>query len=240
MARLLLLTALAVTLATTGCAAWRIGQSAQLARASEPYQQRPADATLRLLVVGDSTAVGTGAATPAASVAGRLGQQHPKLWIENRAQDGATFSDVAAQLGRSDERFDVILVQAGGNDVMRLSQQTALREAVDSVARNAHQRAPAVLLMPSGNVGNAPFFFFPLRGVMTERSRELHALVRDAAARHGQTYINLFKERDADPFARDPALNARDGLHPSDAGYALWWQELMAQSALQTALAAAR
>jgi hypothetical protein len=30
-------------------------------------------------------------------------------------------------------------------------------------------------------------------------------------------------------FVSDPALTARDGLHPSDAGYRLWWQLLSAQ-----------
>ena len=212
----------------------------ELARLSEPFQQRPPGATLRLRVVGDSTAGGTGASTPAASLAGRLGQQFPKLWIENRAKDGAKFADVAAQLASSDERFDVVLVQAGGNDVIRLTALADLRQAVDAVARTASERAPLVLLMPAGNVGNAPFFFAPARGWMTRRSREMHAVVREAAERHGAVYVKLFEERDADPFVRDPSLHARDGLHPSDAGYAVWWQVLMAQSNLATVLSAAR
>jgi lysophospholipase L1-like esterase len=75
---------------------------------------------------------------------------------------------------------------------------------------------------------------------MTSRSRDLHAMVREAAARHGAVYINLFKERDDDPFVKDKALNARDGLHPSDAGYRVWRDELMAQSQLAAVLAQAQ
>ena len=232
--------AIAVVLTTSGCAVWRISQAVELARLSEPFQQRPANATVRLLVVGDSTAVGTGADTTTARVAGRLAYQHPKLWVENRARDGARFADVSAQLEGGDERFDIVLVQAGGNDVMRFSDESELRQAIDRVTRRAREKAPLVLLMPSGNVGNAPFFFVPVSGWMTRRSRELHSWIREAAALHGAVYIDLFKERDKDRFVREPGLHARDGLHPSDAGYAVWPQELMAQSRLEAALSSAR
>ena len=43
-----------------------------------------------------------------------------------------------------------------------------------------------------------------------------------------------------DPFAQQRDLNTSDGRHPSDAGHRLWRQELLAQSALSPALAAAR
>jgi lysophospholipase L1-like esterase len=224
--------ALGVLLFSSGCAVWRISQSAELARQSEPYQQRPGAATLRLLVVGDSTAVGTGASAPASSLAGLLGAAQPRLWIENRGRDGARFADLPAQLNASGDGFDIVLVQAGGNDVIRLSDADSLRSSVDAVTRLAREKAPLVLLMPSGNVGNAPFFFAPVSWWMTSRSGDLHAMVREAAQRHGAVYVNLFKERDDDPFVKDKALNARDGLHPSDGGYRVWRDELMAQSPL--------
>ncbi|HEY6133907.1 MAG TPA: GDSL-type esterase/lipase family protein [Rubrivivax sp.] len=229
----------AVVLATTGCAVWRIGQSAELARLSEPYQQTPAAPVLRLLVVGDSTAVGTGASSPAHSLAGLIGREHTALLIENRARDGAKFADVLLQLEGA-AGFDMVLVQAGGNDVIRLRERDALALDIDRVATAAARVAPRVLLMPCGNVGNAPFFFAPVSWWMTRRSRALHMLVAASARRSGATYINLFRERAADPFVADPGLNARDGLHPSDAGYRNWWQELKHQSGLDRELAPAR
>lgn len=230
-----LLAGAAVLLVVSGCAAWRIGQSVALARASEPFAQAPAQPTRRLLVVGDSTAVGTGATVPAASLAGLIGAAHPMLLIENRARDGATFAEVARQLDGG-ERFDLVLVQAGGNDVIRLRPADALRDDVERVVVRASALADQVLLMPAGNVGNAPAFFAPLSWLMTARARELHAVVRAAADRHGATYVNLFKERADDPFARRPELNARDGLHPSDAGYRIWYDELVAQAGLANRL----
>lgn len=225
----LCLAAGAVLLTSTGCAVWRIGQSAELARQSEPWQQQPAKPTLRLLIVGDSTAVGTGASSGRSSLAGLIGTAHPTWQIDNRARDGARFRDVAAQLEGS-EHADIVLVQAGGNDVIRLSNMQALQRDIEQVSGLARSRGDRVILMPAGNVGNAPFFFAPLSWLMTERSRALHRLVKDAAGRIGADYVNLFHERADDPFVRDPQLNARDGLHPSDAGYQVWLTALQAQA----------
>lgn len=225
-------------LLVSGCTAWRIRQSIELARASEPWQQSPDPAKLRLLIVGDSTAVGTGATLPERSLAGLIGQSHPQLLIENRAEDGARFTDVVRQLGAAG-RFDIVLVQAGGNDVIRLRELDGLRGDIDRVVSLARERASLVILMPAGNVGNAPFFFAPLSWTMTRRSRAMHGFVQDAAARTGATYVNLFHERDNDPFVIDKRLNARDGLHPSDAGYEVWLRELMAQSDLPRRLSVA-
>jgi len=237
--RALVVGAAAVLLAASARTLWRIGQAAGLARASEPLQQFPARVALRLLVVGDSTAVGTGARSAEYSVAGLIAQGHPHLLIENRAQDGARLADVATQLG-GEQRYDMVLVQAGGNDVIRLRGFDAMRRDVDRVAGLARRLAPVVVLMPAGNVGNAPFFFPPVSWLMTRRARRLHDQVRAAAARHGAIYVNLFHERADDPFVQRPELNARDALHPSEAGYRLWFDELNAQAGLEARLAAAR
>ena len=118
----LLLTASALLLlAISGCTAWRVAESVELVRQSEPLQVRPPAPAMRLLVVGDSTAVGTGASAPQASLVGLLAARFPSLLIQNRTRDGATFADVAAQLAGADlGRFDMVLVNAGGNDVIRL------------------------------------------------------------------------------------------------------------------------
>jgi lysophospholipase L1-like esterase len=222
-----------------GCTAWRIGEARELARQSTPLQQTPADATLRMLIVGDSTGVGTGASAPSASLAGLLARDHPRLWIENRARDGATLSGTADQLARGG-RFDIVLVLAGGNDVIRLRSPESVRTDLERSVALARERAPSVVLMPAGNVGNAPFFLPPLSWEMTRRARVLHDLVREVAQRSGVTVVNLFHERDDDPFVQRPELHARDGLHPSDAGYLEWYRTLVAQAGLAERLSAAR
>jgi lysophospholipase L1-like esterase len=217
-------------LAAAGCTVGRLKRSSELARASEPLQVAPAGATKRLLVVGDSTAVGTGASTPAASVAGLFAAEHPQWAVVNRGRDGAKFDAVAGQIPAG-ERFDAVLVMAGGNDVIRLTSEETLRAAVLETAQRARGVSDHVLLMPSGNVGNAPFFFAPVSWLMTRRSQTLHALVKDAAAQTGAIYVNLYQDKADDPFAQEPRrYHAADGLHPSDAGYALWYRQLREQA----------
>jgi lysophospholipase L1-like esterase len=222
-----------------GRAGWRLAQAAELARQSTPLQHRPSDPAMRLLIVGDSTAVGTGASRAEASLAGLLADAYPRLWIDNRSRDGATFADLAAQMAGA-ARHDMVLVQAGGNDVMRLRDLDVVSRDIDSVVARAAEIAPQIVLMPAGNVGNARFFFPPLSWLMTSRARRLHEQIRVAAARHGADYVDLFEERAADPFVQQPALSARDGLHPSDAGYIVWFEQLRRQARLDEVLAPAR
>jgi lysophospholipase L1-like esterase len=218
--------AVAVVVART---AWLAGRSIELARRSEPYLQVPETAGPRLLIVGDSTAVGTGASGGPASLAGLLGERFPRLRIENRARDGATFADLDGQLA-DPGRFDVVLLLAGGNDVIRMRRLETIQADIERVTARASRLASLVVLMPAGNVGNARFFLPPFSWLMTWRSRRVHHFVSVAATRYGALYVDLFEEREADPFVIDPALTANDGLHPSDAGYRVWCDVLLSHT----------
>jgi lysophospholipase L1-like esterase len=233
--RLLLWGAVAVTLLTGACAVNRLRVAARLADASEAFEREIAAPDVRLLVVGDSTGVGTGATSPNASLAGLIAARFPSWSITNRARDGATFADVLVALEGVATDYDIVLIQAGGNDVIRMRNLDDVAAEVDRVVRRACELADVVVLMPAGNVGNAPFFAPPLSWLMTSRSRRLHAAVAQAARRHDAVYVDLYKERDADPFVLEPGLNAADGLHPSDAGYRVWFGQLLDQAKLGTA-----
>lgn len=130
-------------LGTSGCAVWRIKQSAELARQSQPFEALPAQPVAMLLVVGDSTGVGTGASSPGHSLAGLIAKDHPRWQIVNRAKDGAKFADIVRQLeALGEQRFHAILVLGGGNDVIRLTGQPALKQAVLRTAQLARTHAP--------------------------------------------------------------------------------------------------
>ena len=236
------LLAVTVVLGTAGCTAWRIKHAVELARQSEPFEVSPTGASVTLLVVGDSTAVGTGASAPAQSVAGLIARDHPYLKVVNRARDGARFEDIARQLsGLAGQRFDAILVLGGGNDVIRMTPPAPLEQNITRVVALARAQAELVVLMPSGNVGSAPFFFPPWSWLMTQRSKALHSLVGEITGANQALYVNLYKEKSDDPFAQRPEeLNSKDGLHPSDAGYLIWYAELNRQADFATRLAALR
>lgn len=92
-------------LAVRARAGRRLHKSAELQRRSSPLQCLPAQPSMRLLIVGESTAVRTGATVPEGSLTGLLGRRFPRLQIVNRSRDGATVAGLLAQLD-GDERFD--------------------------------------------------------------------------------------------------------------------------------------
>lgn len=212
-------------------AAWKLRRSAQLMKASEPLQAEPAQPGASLLVVGDSTAVGTGASSARTSVAGLIAANHPGLRVVKLARNGARYRDFVQQLRTAPGPFDVVLVLGGGNDVFRLTGTARLREDVRQALAQARALAPKVIVMPPGNVGNAPFFLRPLSWLMTRRAQALHAVVAEAAKAQGARYVRLYQPREEDPFAQRPReMHAADGLHPSDEGYALWLREFDRQA----------
>ena len=213
-----------------GCVAWRVAQTVNLARASEALNVTPDMPGASLLIVGDSTGVGTGAGSPQTSLAGLLASAYPNLRIVNLARDGAKFGAIAYQLAGT-ERFDMILILGGGNDVIRMTSEATLRDNLDRAITRATTRSDHVIVMPAGNVGNAPFFFAPLSWWMSRRARVLHDAASDMARAHGASFVDLYRDRNADPFAQAPDnMHARDRLHPSDAGYAFWFSELERQA----------
>ena len=192
----------------------------------------PAAPQASLLIVGDSTALGTGASNPEASLAGRIAQRYPGLAIRNLASAGARFEAIAEQLAHAG-RHDLILVVGGANDVMRFTSASDLARSVALTLNRAAQQAGKVIVLPAPNVGNAPFFPPPLSWLLSHRVRSLHRLVRASAVTTGAAYVNLYRERADDPFVRDSErLIAIDHLHPSDAGYAVWFDELERQAPL--------
>ena len=140
--------ALLAATATAGCAAWRVNTSKELAKASEPFQVSPASATTSLLVIGDSTAVGTGASDGRHSLPGLVATLHPQLRVVNKAADGARYAEFARQLEGVSDNFDIVLVLGGGNDVIRLTNADKLRSDVHRVAELARERGKRVILMP--------------------------------------------------------------------------------------------
>lgn len=226
--------------ALSGCAVWNIQESKELARESVPFQHAPTGARRSLLVVGDSTGAGTGASSPQTSVPGLIAADNPGLRIVNHARVGAKFRDLPQQLAGTGD-FDAVLIMAGGNDVLRLTGADALRADILAATQKAREHASTVILLPPGNVGNAPFFFAPWSWLMRSRAQSLHASVREVARETGAVYVNLYKDRENDPFAKEPKrFNAEDGLHPSDAGYRLWYGALKTQAQMDQRLAAAR
>lgn len=223
-----------VVLAQSGCAVWRLPQARRIAETAQAYTQQPSAPSRRLVVLGDSTAVGTGADDPRLSVAGRIGQAHPDWRIDNFAVNGAKVSDVPEQLTLAGSGLDMVLIMVGGNDVIRLSSWDPLQATLLALVARAQQGGARVVLMPCGDVGRAPLFLPPFSSWLNHRSTTLHAVFDAVGRSTGVPVVDLRVPRAQDPFVQAPdQYHAADGLHPTDAGYGVWFDKLKSANVLR-------
>ncbi|MFW6210272.1 MAG: SGNH/GDSL hydrolase family protein [Patescibacteria group bacterium] len=204
-----------------------------------PYEQ-PGTGGGSVLVLGDSTGYGTGATTGSASIAGRLGADYPALTVKNLSVNGDTIADAVARAQALDEQYDLILLQLGGNDILQLRPVEAVQADTERLLAVLAPHTERMVLMSAGNVGAARAFSGETADRYTEHSQRYHAAMEElAAARPELTYVNLYEPPHSDPFVSQPDIyHALDGLHPSDAGYAAWYEKLRPVLAAQLSVVA--
>jgi len=212
----------------------RVNRGKEIAQASRPFELRNPAATHRILVVGDSTGVGTGAARPEESVAGRIAAEFPGVEIVNLSRNGAKLRDTLGQLESvAGPRFDIVLVQAGGNDILGFTDLGELRNLTRQVLLSAREKGNAVFFISTGNVGLAPAFFPPVSWILTQRTREARTIFLEASRELGVQYVDLFREKGNELFLGDPdRYYTPDYLHPSSEGYRVWYEELKRQTGI--------
>ncbi|MGB4943177.1 MAG: GDSL-type esterase/lipase family protein [Candidatus Moraniibacteriota bacterium] len=210
-----------------------IGQSGVLVKQAVPFERSADPAAPKILFVGDSTGVGVGALDPALSVAGHYAADFPDWTVENVAVSGSLTADLIPVLrSLPDHHYQRVVIQVGGNDIVRFSPLVQLSRDIETVLLEARRVSESdtgkVFLMTSGNVGNAPLFPRPFASIWEHRTRTVRALFITATEKTNATYIDLFIERpEADPFAMLPyRYHATDLFHPSAAGYGLWYTQL--------------
>lgn len=204
----------------------RLGET--VADAAVPFTQSVDNPSMKILFVGDSTAVGTGASTPATSLAGLAAKRYPNAQIDNLGVNGAKLADAIEQLNTVTTTYDLLFLHVGGNDIVRLTPLEQVRNEYKQVLELATNKADKVLHTSTGNVGAAPFFPTPAGWYYSYRTRQVIGIIQKEIAAYDEKtvrYTYLYTTRKADPFMKDvDTYYLRDYFHPSDAGYALWWQ----------------
>jgi len=206
----------------------RLARGRDLVRTAIPFSHAPDHATMRILVAGDSTAVGVGAHDARQSIAGRIYALCPHAEIVNIGQSGLRTQGLVTKLESLPwEWFDIIVLQIGGNDITHFTRLHDLEQQIAIVLDLAKKRGRAVVLFTAGNVGSAPVYPFPLSRIYTHRTRLVREIFRRQADQHMAHYVDLFQSSEADPFVQQPAVYyAADGFHPSGAGYGVWFQRI--------------
>jgi lysophospholipase L1-like esterase len=230
--------------AATSLAALLLAQGQRLLRARAWLRQAPPPfercgpaAQRRILLVGDSTGAGVGCERADDSIAAALARDFPQASVENRCAVGARVADVletvrALPAGR---RWDLVLVFAGGNDVLRFTRTAALCRQARALLRELARRSDHVVWAGMANVGLAPLFLPPWSWLLSRRTRRVSRLLAGCAADGGVEFVDFYRERGADLFSVQPQrYYARDRVHPSAAAYA--WCYARMRSSISGAL----
>ncbi len=200
-----------------------------LANDAEAFQKSGSEK--RILVIGDSTAVGTGASSSSTSLAGLLSLHFPKAVIENRGINGARTAELIPRLQNlQNNSFDLVMIHIGGNDTVHFTNLSQLSNDIRNVIDLTKNLSNNVVLVSTGNVGTARLLPFGTRWLFAARTRKVRDRFIQASQEKNIQYVDLYRAPAIDPFAIDPdTYYAKDQFHPSDAGYADWFSLIKKQ-----------
>lgn len=196
---------------------------------------------LRVLIVGDSSGAGVGAATQDEALAGRLSQaltrrlKAPVAW-QLVARTGWTTPDAIAALRELSAQgqlppADVMVTALGVNDAVRQTSPrrwTGQLDALEACARElAGVHQVVATAVPPMHL--FPLLPQPLRWVLGGSARALDAaLVQWAADSGTRAYFEMPYDPERDDVRQ---LMASDGFHPGPALYQRWGEALALQIA---------
>jgi lysophospholipase L1-like esterase len=180
-----------------------------------------------VLIVGDSTAVGSGA-NPDKTIGGRLAEKY-NVNVTNLGVSGAKTKDIINQIKSvSDRKFFLIILHAGNNDVVRLTNLKELESDVALLFDAAKSIGEKVVVFRGGNFGSIPLFPYVLRFYFGKRAREVGSIFKRIADEKGVYYVEKFMRSRDDIFLKNPHhFYCWDLLHLNDNGYAVWFDFLI-------------
>ncbi|MAA74880.1 MAG: hypothetical protein CMN28_09250 [Salinisphaeraceae bacterium] len=183
---------------------------------------------LHIGFIGESTVAGVGAHTQAGGLAGQTaqglaGRLGRSVEWEAAGANGATFECALPVLlpRLTRPRYDVIVVALGVNDTVRLTSEPAFFRHARRLLEPLSARTRLLAVADVPPVGHFPALVRPLRQVMGWRALHLSTLLRAIVERLDNAVL-LPGEFDVS----NRALMATDGFHPSEAGYAIWGEQL--------------
>ncbi|MDJ0667293.1 MAG: SGNH/GDSL hydrolase family protein [Desulfobacterales bacterium] len=183
---------------------------------------------LRLLVVGDSSAAGVGAASQAQALLGYLTQylaRHYTVQYRLVAQTGATTRDALKVLAAmATEPQDVVLTALGVNDLTGQRKMTAwLADQQRLIDLLRVKFNPQVILISSlPPMHRFPALPQPLRWHLGKGARIFNAALEELSSANAALFLPL-------DFSMQPEQMATDGFHPGPDIYAEWGRRAAAR-----------
>ncbi|MGY3516618.1 SGNH/GDSL hydrolase family protein [Micromonospora sp. PTRAS2] len=236
--------AVSLVAGTIGGAAVLAGE-AFLAR-SRPYAQpelglalratigRAGAPPLRLVLLGDSSALGVGVARLGDTVGGQLanllaeGPAGRRVHLSSVGVSGSRSTDLATQVARAllGPRPDVAVVLIGANDATALRSPAEAGAYLGSAVRRLREAQVEVVVGTCPDLGAARAIAPPLRQLVGWSGRRIARAQTAAALDAGGTVVDLGTET-GPVFRADAGTLCHDGFHPSADGYRIWAHALL-------------
>lgn len=206
-----------------------IKKGEKIAKDAKTFERPMPGAPMRILVAGDSTAVGTGVTDPKDSIAGRLAQKYPTAEVVNVSINGLKLQGLVDLLATKNlGHFNLVVAQIGANDILRFTPLSEVERSLKTVLGRLTDLGDTVVILHSGNVGKAPFFPWYVRPFYSRRTMAVREIYLEETNRFQATYVDLATKKMDDLFANDPKrYYAPDYLHLTGEGYGLWYQAII-------------
>jgi lysophospholipase L1-like esterase len=198
----------------------------RLPDAAQPWSGSVAGADpLRLLVLGDSTAAGVGAATQDAALPGNLARElHARLGrgVEWRAmgENGATSRDLVERHldAATAAPADLVFLSVGANDALALRSRGGFVRDIRTIITRLRAANPASTILVSSLPGFSQFVLLPnpLRWNLYLHSTSLEDAARATVSSLERVHMS------PPPPKYTHGFFASDLFHPSESGYRDW------------------
>lgn len=184
------------------------------------------------VVLGDSTAVGVGAArlegSYAFQIATKAAAHGRRVQVINIAASGARLRDVLKNQMPQLEKLKphLISLSIGANDATHFSSTAQYQKEVGILVSQLNRQTAVVLLASAPDMVQAPALPLPLALAVNRRAMTQNKILQSALGNskpHNSKlrYVDLF-HRGKLIYSKNPDLYATDFFHPSADGYAIW------------------
>ncbi|WP_034590847.1 SGNH/GDSL hydrolase family protein [Hamadaea tsunoensis] len=190
---------------------------------------------LRLVMLGDSSALGVGVETVKDTVGGQLaallaapGGAARRVELSSVGVSGSRSADLATQVARAllGDRPDVAVILVGANDVIGLRSPGEAAGHLGTAVRRLREAGVEVVVGTCPDLGAARAIAPPLRQVVAYLGRRVARAQLRAVRAAGGAVVDLATET-GPVFRADPATLCSDRYHPSADGYRVWAYALM-------------